>query len=294
MAHTRFGHGGWLSGKTLFGNAGFGVRGDALAASGDAGAGYLFDDISLPADAAKEIAGRILTWPSAGTLAANEDGSFSFLGAPDGIYTFTYQLYVDGIATGSPATVTLQIGIVDTTLTPAAAILTFANPTASLTRTGHLALAPAAANLVVTTTAAVLTRSGALILTPAAAVLTIATTTAALSRSGVVDLAPAAAVLTLTSTPAVLSISAIQPQNVVLTPAASVLTFVSTPAALRVDGPVSLSPAAAVLTVTTHASVVTIFTPLVIPSVTLAVQLTRQGPLEVTVVRLPRLTVLRG
>ena len=102
----------WISGALLIGDAGLGVLGSDIPSSGDNGAGYAYNDLSLPADADKEICGRITTWPSAGTLFAYEDTSFDFSGAPDGVYTFEYQLYVDGVAAGDPATVTLQVGAV--------------------------------------------------------------------------------------------------------------------------------------------------------------------------------------
>lgn len=87
-----------------------GVLGSEIPSSGDNGPGYAYNDLSLPADANKEICGRITTWPSAGTLTAYEDTSFTFTGAPDGIHTFQYQLYVDYVATGGPTTVTLTVG----------------------------------------------------------------------------------------------------------------------------------------------------------------------------------------
>ena len=99
-----------ITGALVCGNRGLGVLGSAVPGSGDAGPGYLYNDLSLPADASKEVCGRITTWPSAGSLYAYEDSSFDFSGAPDGNYTFQYQLYVDGAATGSPATVTMYIG----------------------------------------------------------------------------------------------------------------------------------------------------------------------------------------
>ena len=98
-----------ISGALLIGETGLGVLGSAIPATGDNGAGYAYNDLSLPADNSKEICGRITTWPSAGTLFAYEDTSFDFT-APDGAYSFQYQLYVDGVATGSPTTVNLQVG----------------------------------------------------------------------------------------------------------------------------------------------------------------------------------------
>lgn len=101
-----------IAGSLLIGDTGHGVLGSQIASSGTNGPGYVYNDLSLPADANKEICGRITTWPSAGTLVAYEDTSFVFSGAPDGTYSFQYQLYIDGVATGSPATVSLQVGAV--------------------------------------------------------------------------------------------------------------------------------------------------------------------------------------
>ena len=116
-----------------------GVLGSLIPSTGDHGAGYCYNDLSLPADANKEICGRVTAWPSAGTLFAYEDTSFSFTGAPDGTYTFQYQLYVDGVATGSPATVTLLQGNVAAAL--AATPTAVATATASLTTSIRLAAA---------------------------------------------------------------------------------------------------------------------------------------------------------
>lgn len=96
-----------ISGAIVCGNRGLGVVGSLIPASGDHGPGYAYNDLSLPADNDKEICGRITTWPTGGTLTAYEDTSFEYAGTTD---TFQYQLYVDGVAAGSPATVTLQVG----------------------------------------------------------------------------------------------------------------------------------------------------------------------------------------
>lgn len=101
----------WISGALLIGETGLGVLAENIPSTGTSGASYLYNDLSLPADNGKEICGRITSWPSAGTLYAYEDGSFSFTGAPDGAYSFAYQLYVDGVATGSPTTVDLTVGV---------------------------------------------------------------------------------------------------------------------------------------------------------------------------------------
>jgi hypothetical protein len=100
----------WIAGRVLVGNAGLGVLASNIPPTGANGASFLYNDITLPGDANKAIRALILTRPSAGTLFVYEDGSFIFSGAPDGTYTFTYQLFVDGVSTGSPTTVTLNIG----------------------------------------------------------------------------------------------------------------------------------------------------------------------------------------
>ena len=61
---------------THYGGAGLGVRGDAVPSDGEAGAGYLYAGLSLPADAAKEVRGPITRWPS-GTLLVYEDSSLT-------------------------------------------------------------------------------------------------------------------------------------------------------------------------------------------------------------------------
>ena len=99
-----------IPGALVCGHRGLGVRGSQVPASGDAGAGFLYNDLSLPADADKEVRGLIITPPAAGTLVVNEDSSFTFA-APDGVYSFVYRLFVDGADLGT-ATVTLAVGVV--------------------------------------------------------------------------------------------------------------------------------------------------------------------------------------
>lgn len=100
----------WLgAGCVSIGDTGSGVLGSAIAATGDAGAGYAFDDLES-ADLSKEICGRITTWPASGTLYAYEDTSFSYARTGDGVDSFQYQLYVDAVAIGTPQTVTLTVG----------------------------------------------------------------------------------------------------------------------------------------------------------------------------------------
>lgn len=114
----------WIPGAIVCGDRGLGVLAEDIPSDGDNGASYLYNDISIPADSGKEICGRVTTWPSAGTLYAYEDGSFEFSDAPDGNYSFQYQLYVDGVASGT-GTVSLQVGASTVTISAAAANAVF-------------------------------------------------------------------------------------------------------------------------------------------------------------------------
>lgn len=91
----------WISGAYVVGGTGLGELGSDIAAttaSGEDGAGILFNDLDLPGDEGKEIRALILSVPASGVLFVNEDGSFTLTGAADGSYSFTYRLYVDGVA----------------------------------------------------------------------------------------------------------------------------------------------------------------------------------------------------
>lgn len=99
-----------ISGALVCGDRGLGVLGSTIlsdTATGDFGAGYLYNDVDT-GDENKEFRGLIVTPPSAGTFFAYEDGSFSLV-APDGAYTFVYRLYVDGVDLGT-ATANVTIG----------------------------------------------------------------------------------------------------------------------------------------------------------------------------------------
>lgn len=112
-----------ISGAVLIGRRGHGVLGSEVPSTGTSGAGYLYNDLSLPADAAKEVRGTIESGPSGLTsFFAWEDSSFQAIG-PDGAYSFTYRLYVDGADQGT-ATVSFSIGASSSTATAAAGVAT--------------------------------------------------------------------------------------------------------------------------------------------------------------------------
>ena len=121
----------WISGSLLIGETGLGVLGSAIPATGESGAGYAYNDLSLPADNAKEICGRITTWPTNGTLFAYEDTSFDYTALSDGADSFAYQLYVDGVAVGLPTTVSLITGIASGLASGSLASIALSAPTAT-------------------------------------------------------------------------------------------------------------------------------------------------------------------
>ena len=132
-----------ISGALVVGNRGLGVIGSAIPSTGQHGPGYIYNDLTLPADANKEYRGPIVTPPSAGTFFAYEDSSFDFT-APDGTYSFTYRLFEDGVdrstAIGSitiGATVITAVGTAAGTSTASAsgAATTAATGTANGTST---------------------------------------------------------------------------------------------------------------------------------------------------------------
>lgn len=97
--------------------AGLGVLGADIPASGDHGPSPLLNDGILPAS---EYAWELVTPPSAGALTLHPDGSFVWnaTGVADGIYTFTYRLYEDGVDAGT-GTVYLSVGTSSVSLTVA-------------------------------------------------------------------------------------------------------------------------------------------------------------------------------
>lgn len=98
-----------IAGKIVVGVAGHGVLAQLVPSAGDHGPGLAFSSLSFPADNGKEIRVFITTQPTLGTLYVFEDTSFTFLG-PNGTHTFQYQVYVDGVALGTPQPATVNVG----------------------------------------------------------------------------------------------------------------------------------------------------------------------------------------
>lgn len=97
---------------------GGGIRGSAVPATGDNGhAAPIYNDLVLPGDNNDEFAWAIVTAPAGGgTFVPYEDGSFTYTGPST---SFTYQLYENYVAVGTPATVTITVA---TSFTGAAAV----------------------------------------------------------------------------------------------------------------------------------------------------------------------------
>ena len=88
-----------------FGNRGLGVLGSEIPSTGTNGPSYMYNDLTLPADNAKEYSGFVVTPPGIGTFFAYEDGSFTYTGAST---SFVYKLREDGVDKGNQ-TVTLAM-----------------------------------------------------------------------------------------------------------------------------------------------------------------------------------------
>lgn len=90
-----------VPGAYHYGAGGLGVPGASVPSTGANGPGYLYNDLSLPADNAVEVRGLIETFPVGLTsFTVFEDSSFTALG-PDNTYSFTYRLYDDGVDRGT-------------------------------------------------------------------------------------------------------------------------------------------------------------------------------------------------
>jgi hypothetical protein len=83
-------------------------------ATGDNGAGLLYDEAINPANTGKQLRLVVTSPPSAGVFFAYENGSFDFSGAPDGSYSIGYNVLADNVLFGSD-TATVAVGAVSAT-----------------------------------------------------------------------------------------------------------------------------------------------------------------------------------
>lgn len=138
---------------------GHGVPGSAVPSTGTHGPSPIYNDLSLPADAAKEYRWAIVTPPASGSLVIYEDGSYAFTAPGSGSYGYTYRLWEDGADKGTAA-VSITVAAVVTGVAAGAyaiggepAAITAARPATA--DTGQYAVAGLAASIVVARAAAI-------------------------------------------------------------------------------------------------------------------------------------------
>lgn len=100
-----------IAGALIIGGTSLGVLGADVPAGGTDGPSPLYNDITLPAEAADEF--RFVVTASdlpAETLYIFDDASFTIIGAPDGAYALTYQAWKNGQSLGT-SSITIYIGV---------------------------------------------------------------------------------------------------------------------------------------------------------------------------------------
>ena len=123
----------YYAGKAVYGVSGIGITGATIraeTATGDHGPGFLYDDWDDSSDDAALFRLEAVTWPTAGTLKVDENGAFYFTDAPDGVYSFVYKGWRNGVDRGN-STETLQIGSIPGNASGSFAALALTPATAS-------------------------------------------------------------------------------------------------------------------------------------------------------------------
>lgn len=166
-----------------------GVLGSLIPATGVNGPGYAYPSLSLPADASKEICGYITTWPTAGLLDASEDTGFTFSGAPDGTYTFQFQLEADGVDVGTPRTATVTQTTGGVTISCAVGNATAAGSNATVTQSSTTTISCQVGNAAAAGLNAAVTQSGATTISAQVGNASAASPSATVSQSSVQTIA---------------------------------------------------------------------------------------------------------
>lgn len=117
--------GGWPGRNVVGLNGAFGVRPAAFATGGDF-ANPLDNDVDA-GDTTTEFVAVVTALPGSGTVTFNDDGGFNHVGAADGTYTTTFNLFTWAqggplTAHATPETVTTTIGTVLPTVNANAAV----------------------------------------------------------------------------------------------------------------------------------------------------------------------------
>lgn len=140
-----------IAGAVVVGVPGLGVLAEAVPSTGEHGAGFLYASLAFPGDNGKEVRGLITSWPTLGTLTAFEDSSFEYDGPTD---AFAFQMYVDGVAVGTPQAVTMTVGAaID--LAGASAAQANSSTTGAVGSLGHTLSGTNAQQVAVTATGAI-------------------------------------------------------------------------------------------------------------------------------------------
>ncbi|WP_341649942.1 hypothetical protein [Thauera humireducens] len=108
-----------ITGAVVVGDPGLGVLAEQVPTTGEHGGGIAATWLG-PEDAGKEVRVLVTSWPAVGSLFVFEDTSFDYDGPGS---TFEAQLYLDGVAVGSPQPVTITVGA-GTTVSPSAGAIT--------------------------------------------------------------------------------------------------------------------------------------------------------------------------
>ena len=83
-----------------------------IPSTGEHGAAYAYNDLDLPTDDDKEIRAPVTVPPGGAGLVSffpHEDTSVDLVVSADGVYSWTYELFVDGVSQGT-AVATATIG----------------------------------------------------------------------------------------------------------------------------------------------------------------------------------------
>lgn len=101
-----------IASSVVIGDPGHGVLAENVPSTGELGAGYIYNELSFPADNGKEARGLITTaisGPDVIFFKAHEDTSFDLVVGADGTYTWDYEWFLDGVSQGT-GTATIIIG----------------------------------------------------------------------------------------------------------------------------------------------------------------------------------------
>lgn len=87
-----------------------GLIGSSIPSTGTDGPPFAYSSLSFPTDNNNLVRGFITSYPTAGSLVADDDTSFTFSGAPDGSYSATYEIRINDVLQTPAGTLSLNIG----------------------------------------------------------------------------------------------------------------------------------------------------------------------------------------